>query len=77
LTCKTCQIIKAILENEEVQTHILRPAVARGKKTVKRKVSAYNKEYKKQYNKLKKKHPRTSFHTLVKKAHTATKKARK
>jgi len=43
----------------------------------KRTASAYNLEYKKQYAKLKKKHPRTSFAGLAKKAHKATKKARK
>jgi DNA-directed RNA polymerase subunit M/transcription elongation factor TFIIS len=39
--------------------------------------SAYNLEYKKQYAKLQKKHPRTSFAGLAKKAHAATKKVRK
>jgi len=43
----------------------------------KRKASAYNKEYAKQYAKLKKKHPRSKFSVLAKKAHKATKKARK
>ena len=41
------------------------------------KASAYNLEYKKQYAKLKAKHPRTSFSALAKKAHRATKKVRK
>ena len=39
-----------------------------------RKPSKYNLEYKKQYAKLKKKHPRSSFSALAKKAHKATKK---
>ena len=39
-----------------------------------RKASAYNKEYAKQYAKLKKAHPRTSFAALAKKAHRATKR---
>jgi len=43
----------------------------------KRKASAYNKEYAKQYAKLKKKHPRTSFAGLAKKAHKATRKVMK
>ena len=43
----------------------------------KRKASKYNIEYKKQYAKLKKKHPRTSFAGLAKKAHKATKKVMK
>ena len=46
-------------------------------KKKKRKASKYNLEYKKQYAKLKKKHPRTSFAGLAKKAHKATKKAMK
>jgi len=36
---------------------------------VKRKPSAYNKRYAKAYKRLKKKHPRTSFAGLAKKAH--------
>ena len=47
---------------------------APGVKKAKGKVSAYNREYKKQFAKLKKKHPKTAFKTLVKRAHTATKK---
>ena len=43
----------------------------------KRKASKYNLEYKKQYAILKKKHPRTSFAGLAKKAHKATKKVMK
>ena len=38
-------------------------------KKVKRKASAYNKRYAKAYKGLKKKHPRTSFAGLAKKAH--------
>jgi len=38
-------------------------------KKVKRKASAYNKRYAKAYKSLKKKHPRTSFAGLAKKAH--------
>jgi len=43
----------------------------------KRKASKYNLEYKKQYAKLKKRHPRTSFAGLAKKAHKATKRVMK
>jgi len=43
----------------------------------KRKASKYNLEYKTQYAKLKKKHPRSSFSVLAKKAHKATKKVMK
>lgn len=43
----------------------------------KRGPNAYNKEFSKQMKSLKKKHPRTPVTKLMKKAHTATKKARK
>jgi len=43
----------------------------------KRKASKYNLEYKKQYAILKKKHPRSKFAALAKKAHRATKKVMK
>jgi uncharacterized Zn finger protein (UPF0148 family) len=42
-----------------------------------RKPSAYNLEYKKQYAKLKKKHPRSKFAALAKKAHVATRRVRR
>jgi hypothetical protein len=42
-----------------------------------RKPSAYNKEFSKQMKALKKKHPRTPATKLMKRAHTATKKARR
>ena len=42
-----------------------------------RKASKYNLEYKKQYAILKKKHPRSKFAVLAKKAHKATKKVMK
>jgi len=44
---------------------------------VRRKASAYNKQYAKQYKKLKLNHPRTAFAVLAKKAHRATKKVMK
>jgi len=40
----------------------------------KRKASAYNKKYAKAYKALKKKHPRTSFGALSKKAHAKAKR---
>jgi len=42
-----------------------------------RKPSKYNLEYKKQYAKLKKKHPRSKFAALAKKTHIATRKVMK
>tara|TARA_R110002126_G_scaffold264190_1_gene407165 strand:+ start:179 stop:406 length:228 start_codon:yes stop_codon:yes gene_type:complete len=44
---------------------------------VKRQPSAYNKAYAKQYAALKKKHPRSKFAALAKKAHVATRKVMK
>jgi len=43
----------------------------------KRKVSAYQKEFGRQLKKLKRKHPRTPVTKLMKKAHAATRKARR
>ena len=43
----------------------------------KRRVSAYQREFGKQLKKLKKKHPRTSMTKLMKRAHAATKRARR
>jgi hypothetical protein len=47
------------------------------KAKVTRKPSAYNKAYAKQYAILKKKHPRSKFAALAKRAHTATRKVMK
>jgi len=44
------------------------------KPKVKRKASAYNKRYSKEYKRLAKKHPRTSFAGLAKKAHKAARR---
>jgi len=44
------------------------------KPKAKRKASAYNKRYAREYRRLKKKHPRTSFAGLAKKAHKAAKR---
>jgi len=44
------------------------------KKRSKRGPSAYNKKYAAAYKRLKKKHPRSSFAALAKKAHKAVKK---
>lgn len=43
----------------------------------KRKVSAYQKEFGRQLKRLKKKHPKTPVTRLMKRAHAATRKARK
>jgi hypothetical protein len=54
------------------------PSVSSKKKSRKpRAPSAYNKEFSKQMKALKKKHPRTPATKLMKRAHTATKKARR
>jgi len=43
----------------------------------KRKVSGYQKEFGRQFKRLKKAHPRTDVSRLMKRAHVATRKARK
>jgi len=43
----------------------------------KRKVSAYSREFGRQYRALRKKHPRMSHGQITKKAHAATRKIRK
>jgi len=48
--------------------------VKRAAGKVKRKASSYNKKYAKAYKALKKKHPRTPFATLAKKAHAKAKR---
>jgi len=50
------------------------PASNPGAAKKKRKPSAYNKKYAKAYKALKKKHPRSSFAVLAKKAHRMVKK---
>jgi len=44
------------------------------KPKAKRKPSAYNKRYSREYKRLAKKHPRTSFAALAKKAHKAARR---
>jgi hypothetical protein len=55
--------------------HMIMPDLPTKKK--KRKVSSYSKEFGIQLKKLKKKHPRTPITNLMKRAHAATRKARK
>jgi len=50
------------------------PRVRSKPKKVKRAPSAYNKRYAKEYKKLKKAHPRSSFAALAKKAHKASRR---
>lgn len=51
--------------------------LAKPKQKVKRKVSAYQKEFGSQLKKLKRKHPRTPVSKLMRRAHVATKRVRK
>ena len=46
------------------------------KPKAKRKASAYNKRYAREYKRLEKKHPRTSFAGLAKKAHRLARRKR-
>jgi len=50
-------------------SHSTKKAAPTPKPKVKRGPSAYNKKYARAYKALKKKHPRTSFAALAKKAH--------
>jgi len=55
-------------------------AASAGKKigrSKRRKVSAYQREFGRQLKRLKKKHPRTDISRIMKKAHIATRRARK
>jgi len=79
MPCPTCILLKAALDSLGVggSTEIVeavKPTLMKTEAKVKGKVSRYNREYKKQFAALKKKHPRTAFPTLVKRAHRATKK---
>ena len=53
------------------------PNIATTRTKKKRKVSKYQKEFGRQLKKLKAKHPRTQIKNLMKRAHSATKKALK
>ncbi len=55
----------------------LRPNRRRDRTKKKRKVSAYQKEFGRQLKKLKRAHPRTPVTRLMKRAHAATRRARK
>ena len=82
MSCPTCEAIRMILlargfPPAQVASMPINEIVAPIEKKIKGKVSAYNREYKKQFARLRKKHPRTNFSTLVKRAHKATKEARK
>lgn len=85
-TCPTCRAIQAILmagglPPSEAETLSRSPSIKaadrRVRKTVKRKASAYSKEFGRQIKKLKRAHPRTPVTRLMKRAHTATRRARK
>lgn len=85
-SCPTCRAIQAILmagglpasEAERIsETPTVRKIDRRAKRKVKKKASAYSKEFGRQLKKLKRKHPRTSVTKLMKRAHTATRKARR
>jgi len=64
------------LTNYEIREDIRR-FPGRSQTKAKRKVSAYQKEFGRQLKKLKKKHTRTPVSKLMKRAHSATKKARR
>jgi len=82
MVCPTCLAIRAVLEAAGVDYEsaaaigdkVGKPLDKRIRKKVKRKASEYNKRYAKAYKRLKKKHPRTSFAALAKKAHKAARR---
>jgi len=83
MVCPTCLAVRAVLEAggmdyEEAaklsHSKVVRRLDKKVVKKVKRKASAYNKKYAAAYKRLKKKHPRSSFAALAKKAHKAVKK---
>ena len=63
---------EAMSARSQSRARSLRPIPKR-----KRRVSAYQKEFGRQLKKLKKKHPRTPTSKLMKRAHAATKRARR
>jgi len=85
-TCPTCRAIQAILmagglsEADASRVGHLEPIVRadrRVRRKIKRKASAYSKEFGRQLKKLKRAHPRTPVTRLMKRAHAATRRARK
>jgi len=82
MVCPTCLAIRAVLEAAgtpyetaaAIGDAVGKPLDKRVRKVVKRKASAYNKRYAREYKRLKKKHPRTSFGALAKKAHKAARR---
>ena len=66
---------------ESMRQNLDRIAMARGidsgDKPKKRKVSAYSREFGRQYRAMRKKHPRMSHGAITKKAHIATRRIRK
>jgi hypothetical protein len=85
-TCPTCRAIQAILmagglppaEADAIaSTPTVRSLDKKARKVVKRKATAYQKEFGRQLKKLKAAHPRTPVTRLMKRAHSATKRARR
>lgn len=82
--CPTCAAIQMLLAARGVEQtkaatigqvvgrpleeHVVKPVARKAK----RKASKYSKEYSRQFKALKKKHPKTKFATLAKRAHRAT-----
>jgi hypothetical protein len=69
-----------LIISAEENRSIARKSASAGKRAgtaKRRKISAYQREFGRQLKRLKKKHPRTDISKLMKKAHIATRKARK
>lgn len=85
MPCPTCLAIQALLNagglpEGEARALAYSPSIKRAdrraQRTVKRKASAYSKRFGKAMKRLKRKHPRTAFKTLVKKAHREAKRGK-
>ncbi len=63
-------------ENRAISLAAASAGKRKGRST-RRKVSAYQREFGRQLKRLKKKHPRTDISRIMKKAHIATRRARK
>jgi len=84
MACRTCDMIQGLLMAKGVPSNIAEPVSRLAepvetsiKRTVKRKVGKYQREFGRQLKGLKSKHPRTSVGTLMKRAHRITKKVMK
>lgn len=84
MACQTCDMIRGLLMAQGLSNDVAAPIAALAApveaivvKKAKRKVSKYSKQFGKEMKKLIAKHPRSGVTKLMKRAHTATRKALK